>query len=74
MQMRVFFLLGLPAFPRMLGQVFLISMSVGLFLTFAGWPLAVFLLLAPFSCSRRQKLLVSLSGLRGAAHRAADCA
>ena len=67
MQILVFFLLGLLAFPKVLGEVFVMSVLIGLFLTFIGRPAAVFLILAPFRCSTRQKLLVSFAGLRGAA-------
>jgi len=67
MQILVFFLLGLLAFPKVLGEVFGMSVLIGLFLTFIGRPAAVFLILAPFRCSTRQKLLVSFAGLRGAA-------
>lgn len=67
MQMTVFFLLGLLSFPSRLGAVVGISLAVALFLTFVARPLAVFLLMAPFRCSWRQKVLVSFAGLRGAA-------
>lgn len=67
MQVLVFFLLGLLAFPHMLKEIATMSIIICLFLTFIGRPLAVFLLLAPFSCSTSQKLLVSFAGLRGAA-------
>ena len=67
MQILVFFLLGLLAFPKVLTEVFGTSVLIGLFLTLIGRPAAVFLILAPFRCSTRQKLLVSFAGLRGAA-------
>ena len=67
MQILVFFLLGLLAFPRVLGEVFGMSVLIALFLSLIARPAAVFLILAPFRCSTRQKLLVSFAGLRGAA-------
>lgn len=67
MQMTVFFLLGLLSFPSRLPAVMGVSLAVALFLTFVARPAAVFLLLGPFRCSRKQKVLVSFAGLRGAA-------
>ena len=67
MQVLVFFLLGLLAFPHILKEVAVVSIVTCIFLTFVGRPIAVFLLLAPFQCSVQQKLLVSFAGLRGAA-------
>lgn len=67
MQMLLFFLLGLLSFPSQLPKVALTALFVALFLTFVARPLAVFFILAPFSCSRNQKLLVSWAGMRGAA-------
>ena len=67
MQMVLFFLLGLLAFPSQMPAVVLPAVGIMLFLTFAARPAAVFLLLVPFRGSRRQKLLVSFAGLRGAA-------
>ena len=65
MQMVLFFLLGLLAFPSQMPAVVLPAVGIMLFLTFAARPAAVFLLLAPFRGSRRQKLLVSFAGLQG---------
>ena len=48
MQMLIFFLLGLLAFPSRLPAVFLTSLAISAFLTFAARPLAVGILLAPF--------------------------
>lgn len=67
MQMLLFFLLGLLAFPSELPQVAGVGLMVALFLTFVARPMAVFLLLAPFKCRMNQKLFVSAAGLRGAA-------
>lgn len=67
MQMTVFFLLGLLSFPSRLPAVAGVSFAVALFLTFVARPAVVFLLMAPFRCGWRQKVLVSFAGLRGAA-------
>ena len=66
-QILIFFLLGLLVFPSSLvpimGKAFLIFVG----LTFIARPLTVALLLTPQKSSWRQQLLVSFSGLRGAA-------
>jgi cell volume regulation protein A len=67
MQMFIFFLLGLLAFPSQIPSIFLPSMTIALFLTFVARPAAVFAILTPAKCKIPQKLLVSFSGLRGAA-------
>lgn len=67
MQMLIFFLLGLLAFPSQLPQLMGPALLTALFLTFAARPVAVFLLLAPFKCPANQRALVSWAGLRGAA-------
>ena len=67
MQMLIFFLLGLLSFPSSLPKVFLPSLMISVFLMAVARPAAVFGLLLPFKCSIRQKVLVSWSGLRGAA-------
>ena len=67
MQMLIFFLLGLLSFPSSLPQVFPAALAIALFLTFVARPAAVFAILTPLKCSIPQQLLVSWSGLRGAA-------
>lgn len=67
MQMLLFFLLGLLAFPSQFHLVALPAIAIALFLTFVARPLAVGMILTPFKCSWRQQALVSWSGLRGAA-------
>ncbi len=67
MQMVLFFLLGLLAFPSQLPAVAMTGLAVALFLTFVARPLAVTLLLKPFGSSWPQIALVSWSGMRGAA-------
>ena len=67
MQMLLFFLLGLLSTPSKLPGVVLQGLAIFLFLTFVARPLAVFSLMHFFRASRRKKLLLSFSGLRGAA-------
>lgn len=66
-QILIFFLLGLLSFPHLLPGIFLSSLFIAVFLAFVARPVAVFLLMLPFGSSIRQCLLVSWSGLRGAA-------
>ena len=66
-QILIFFLLGLLSFPHLLPKLFLPTLLIALFLTLIARPAAVFLILLPFRSSLRQCLLVSWSGLRGAA-------
>lgn len=65
--MTIFFLLGLLAFPSQIPDIIVPSIFITLFLTFVARPLAVFALLTPFRCKLNQMLLISWSGLRGAA-------
>ncbi len=65
MQMLIFFLLGLLAFPSQLPAILPYALAIVLFLTFVARPISVFALLTPFGCSVRQQILVSWSGLRG---------
>lgn len=67
MQMLLFFLLGLLAFPSEFPQYTLSAILVALFITFIARPVSVFALLLPLKASINQQSLVSFSGLRGAA-------
>lgn len=67
MQILIFFLLGLVAFPSQMLPVILPALAIALFITFIARPLSVFAVLAPFRCPVKQQLFVSWSGLRGAA-------
>lgn len=67
MQMLIFFLLGLLATPSKIYHVLVPVLVITLFLTFVVRPLAVAACLTPLKCSLRQQLLLSFSGLRGAA-------
>jgi cell volume regulation protein A len=67
MQILLFFLLGLLSFPSQLPQIILPALEIAVVLTFVARPIAVFAILTPFRCPIQQQLLVSWSGLRGAA-------
>ena len=67
LQMLVFFMLGLLAFPSKLPQVVIPGILIALFMTLIARPVSVFGILAPFRCKLNQMLLVSFSGLRGVA-------
>ncbi|MEG0875164.1 MAG: potassium/proton antiporter [Clostridiales bacterium] len=67
MQILIFFLLGLLAFPSHIPEILLPSIAIALFLTLVARPVAVFAILAPTKCKFSQELLVSWTGLRGAA-------
>ena len=57
MQMLIFFLLGLLAFPSRLPQVVLPALLIAVFLTFVARPVAVALVLTPFKGKISQQLL-----------------
>lgn len=65
--MLIFFLLGLLSFPSALPKVFPTALAISLFLMLIARPIVTFGILTPMKCSIRQSLLVSWSGLRGAA-------
>ena len=67
MQIIIFFLLGLLAFPSQLPAIAIPAILIALFMTFVARPLSVFAIMAPFRSKWRQQLLVSFVGLRGAA-------
>ena len=67
MQMLLFFLLGLLAFPSQMPSIVLPAIAIALFLTFVARPAAVGLLLAPSKPPIGQYLVISWAGLRGAA-------
>lgn len=66
-QVLIFFLLGLLVTPVELPSVIVPAFILTLFLTFVARPLAAFILLTPFKPKLRRILLISWSGLRGAA-------
>jgi cell volume regulation protein A len=65
-QIGMFLLLGLLAWPERLPLHALEAIVVALFLMLVARPLAVFICLAPFRFSKREKLFISWVGLRGA--------
>lgn len=67
MQIVLFFLLGLLCFPSKIIPVIIPSVCIMAFMLFLARPLAVFLVLRPFKVPLRQQMLISWSGLRGAA-------
>lgn len=67
MQMLIFFLLGLLAFPSHMPSLIIPSLLIAIFLTFIARPIAVSAMLAPFKAKLQQQALVSFAGLRGAA-------
>lgn len=67
MQMLIFFLLGLLSYPSRMLSVCGSAILIAIFLTFIARPLAVFAILTPLKSKLSQVLLVSWSGLRGAA-------
>ncbi|MBD5082367.1 MAG: potassium/proton antiporter [Ruminococcaceae bacterium] len=67
LQMAVFFMLGLLAFPSKLPEVLVAGVLISVFMVFIARPVAVFGILAPFKCKFNQMILVSFSGLRGVA-------
>lgn len=67
LQMLVFFLMGLLAFPSQMPPILLPAIAIFLFLTFVARPLAVCPVLAAFGSKISKQLVVSWAGLRGAA-------
>lgn len=67
MQAVLFFLLGLLSYPSRMASVLLPGLAIAVFLAFVARPAAVFALMTPFGGSVSRRLLVSFSGLRGAA-------
>lgn len=67
MQIAMFLTLGLLVFPSQLAKVAGVSLAIAAFLMLVARPVGVFTSLAASKLPRRQKLLVSWVGLRGAA-------
>jgi cell volume regulation protein A len=66
MQILMFITLGLLVFPRQIVPLIGIGILISLFLIFVARPLGVFISLALFKMSFREKLFISWVGLRGA--------
>lgn len=67
MQIMLFFMLGLLAFPSQILHVAVEGIAISLFLIIIGRPIAVFLILTPFKIPLKEQAFISWVGLRGAA-------
>ena len=67
MQITLFFMLGLLAFPSKLIGIIAISVPISIFMILVARPLATFIVLYPFKYSLKEKVFISWVGLRGAA-------
>lgn len=66
MQICIFFLLGLLAFPSQMPQIMFVAFFITVFLTFVARPITIFTILKPLRCDLNQIALVSFAGIRGA--------
>lgn len=66
MQIMLFFMLGLLSFPSRFSSITGTAIAISLFMLFVARPLTVFIILAPFKFSIKEKLFISWVGLRGA--------
>ena len=67
MQILLFFLLGLLAFPSKIPSVMLKGVSISIFMILIARPVATFSILSLFKVPFKQKLFISWVGIRGAA-------
>lgn len=67
MQMTSFFLLGLLAFPSQIPAIIIPALAIALFITFVARPIVIFSILSPMKSKISQMLVVSWTGIRGAA-------
>ncbi|MEG1003436.1 MAG: potassium/proton antiporter [Clostridium sp.] len=67
MQIALFFMLGLLAFPSDIPQVAFKGVSISIFMIFIARPIAIFSVLSFFKVPIKEQLFVSWVGLRGAA-------
>lgn len=67
MQILLFFLLGLLAFPSKIPSVMLKGVSISIFMIFIARPIATFSILSWFKVPIKQQLFISWVGIRGAA-------
>jgi len=66
LQICLFFLLGLLAFPTQMPEILVVAIFITIFLTFIARPISIFIILKPLKCSLNQIILVSFAGIRGA--------
>lgn len=66
MQISIFFLLGLLAFPSQIPNIILPAIIIFSFITIIARPLSVFLIMFGFKAHLNQIVLISWAGLRGA--------
>jgi len=67
MQIMLFFMLGLLAFPSRLPSVFLTGIAISIFLIVVARPVATFSILSFFKVPIKEQVFISWVGLRGAA-------
>ncbi len=67
MQIMLFFLLGLLAFPSKIPAVMIKGISISIFMVLIARPVAIFSILSWFKFPVREKIFVSWVGIRGAA-------
>jgi len=67
MQIMLFFMLGLLAFPSRLPSVFLTGVAISIFLIVVARPIATFSILSFFKVPIKEQVFISWVGLRGAA-------
>ena len=67
MQITLFFMLGLLAFPSKLTDVTGTAIGISIFMIAVARPLSTFIILSPFKFTVKEKLFISWVGLRGAA-------
>lgn len=67
MQIMLFFLLGLLAFPSRIPSVMIKGISISIFMILVARPIATFSILSWFKIPKKQQLFISWVGIRGAA-------
>ena len=67
MQIMLFFLLGLIAFPSKIPSVMIKGISISIFMIFVARPVAIFSILYWFKVPLKEKVFISWVGIRGAA-------
>ena len=67
MQIMLFFLLGLLAFPSKIPSVMIKGISISIFMIFVARPVAIFSILYWFKTPIKEEIFISWVGIRGAA-------